>query len=74
MNDQEKSNKRLLTVEDFVAEYGPSRSITYQLLGSGELKAIKLGKRTYIAREAAEDWVKTLPQYEPGLKHVPWKR
>lgn len=74
MIDENKSNKRLLTIHDFINEYGPSRTITYALIGSGELKAIKLGKRTYITREAAEDWVKTLPMYQPVVKHKPRKR
>lgn len=70
MLEGEKSDKRLLTIEDFVAEYGPSRSVVYQLIGSGELKAVKVGKRTYITREAAEGWIKTLKQYQPGATYV----
>ncbi|OUC14996.1 MAG: hypothetical protein B0A82_09245 [Alkalinema sp. CACIAM 70d] len=74
MNDQEKSNKRLLSIDDFIKEYGPSRTIAYGLIGSGELKAVKLGKRTYITRDAAEDWIKTLPQYQPVVEHMPRRR
>lgn len=70
MLEGEKTNKRLLTIEDFMAEYGPRRTVAYELIGSGELQAVKLGRRAYITREAAEAWVKTLGQYEPGAKHV----
>ncbi|MFN4163592.1 MAG: helix-turn-helix domain-containing protein [Ferrovibrio sp.] len=70
MLEGEKTSKRLLTIKDFVAEYGPSRSVVYQLIGSGELQAVKFGKRTYITRDAAEAWIKTLAQYEPNVKHV----
>lgn len=70
MIEHEISNKRLLTIEDFMAEYGPRRTVAYELIGSGELQAVKLGRRTYITREAAEAWMKTLAPYEPGAKNL----
>lgn|GEM_PF-4348385 len=36
----------------------------YKLLNSGQLMAVKVGKKTFIHREEAARWIKSLPQYK----------
>jgi hypothetical protein len=40
---------------------GLSRRVTYEKLGTGELKAIKVGARTLIDVEVGIAWMKSLP-------------
>ena len=45
------------SVSEFCREHGISRGLFYQLLKDGKgPKTMKLGRRTLISREAAEDW------------------
>ena len=52
---------RAITIAEFTQIYCVSRAKTYQLLKAGELRAIKLGRRTLIPTEAAEKWFRSLP-------------
>ena len=49
-------NKRMLTIREFSAMYGPSRTRTYELFDEGALRRVKFGARTYIPIEDAEAW------------------
>ena len=60
-----KPNKRLLSLADFTALYGPCRTVAYKLINAGHLKAVKVGRSTFIPAEAAEEWAHSLPKYEP---------
>jgi excisionase family DNA binding protein len=55
------ADSQLLTIKDFVSQYRISRSATYRLLASGELKAVKVGRRTMIERQCAARWLANLP-------------
>lgn len=58
--------KTLLTRDEFEREYGgPKKTKFYELLNADVLKAVKVGRRTFIRREDAEAWVKGLPSYQP---------
>lgn len=57
--------KRLLSLSDFTAKYGPCRTIIYRLLNTGALSAVKVGRSTFIPVEAAEAWLAKLPAYQP---------
>lgn len=52
--------KQLLTITDFIEEYSISRSIFYFEVKKGALRATKLGHRTYIKRQDADDWLGNL--------------
>lgn len=52
----EVKEKRLLTIKEFSARYGRSRSRTYELIRSGELPAVKEGRSTLIPVDGAEAW------------------
>lgn len=55
----------MMTIEEFRAWSRLGRTRIYELLGSGELAAIKIGRRTLITSEAAEAWFKAQPAYMP---------
>ncbi len=45
------------SVRDFCREHGISRGLFYRLLREGRgPRVMKVGRRTLISREAAEDW------------------
>jgi hypothetical protein len=52
-----------LTIQEFVRQYGTSRTATYRLLRQGALRARKRGRRTLICNAA--QWPASLPDYRP---------
>ena len=58
----ESTSPRALTIADFVQRYGVSRATTYNLLKSGALRAVKVGRRTLIRTSDAEAWLNALPE------------
>ena len=51
------------SVAEFCHQHGISRGTFYKLLGEGRgPKAIKIGRRTLISREAAEEWRRRMEQ------------
>ena len=57
--------KQLLAISDFCDAYSVSRSKAYELLRSGDLMAVKFGKRTYIRPEDAAIWASQLQRFVP---------
>jgi excisionase family DNA binding protein len=53
--------RRVLSVLEFSKSYGIGRTRTYQELRCGRLRAYKAGKRTLIATEDADAWLRSLP-------------
>jgi excisionase family DNA binding protein len=45
---------RALRINDFCRRYGIGRTTTYQLIRSGKLKSIQIGRRRLIPFDAAE--------------------
>lgn len=54
--------KRGLSVEEFCEIYDVGRSSAYVEIRAGRLKARKVGKRTIIAVDDAEEWFARLPR------------
>ena len=52
---------RFVTISGWQQISGMRRRTTYDRLGTGELKAIKLGSRTLIDAEAGLAWLQSLP-------------
>lgn len=52
-----------MTIEEFRAFSRLGRTKIYEILGSGELQAIKVGRRTLISSEAARAWLAGQPAY-----------
>ena len=49
--------KPIYSVSDFCCQHGISRALFYKLLQAGQgPRIIKVGKRTLITNEAAEEW------------------
>lgn len=54
----------LSTIPEFCQENKISRSKAYDLLRTKELKAVKVGRRTYIRAEDAAKWRASLQAFE----------
>jgi excisionase family DNA binding protein len=54
-------SRRAFSVEEFCKRYGLGRTRAYQELKSGRLRARKIGRRTVITEDDAEDWLRRLP-------------
>jgi excisionase family DNA binding protein len=61
---KEKNMTRLsLSIEETLIATGIGRTKLYQLINSGELKARKIGARTFILKEDLEVFLKNLKSY-----------
>jgi excisionase family DNA binding protein len=58
-------NRDLLTITEFCDVIGVGRTTAYALLKSGKLKALKIGRRTFIEKAAVEAWLSSLSAYKP---------
>ena len=58
--------QRAISFPQFCARYGPGRTKAYEELKSGRLRGRKVGKRTIIAEDDAEDWRGACPVIEVG--------
>ncbi len=62
--DTAAARKELLTRSEFEREFGgPKKTKFYELLNSNALKAVKIGRLTFIRRSDAEAWAANLPNY-----------
>jgi excisionase family DNA binding protein len=55
-------NTLLLRVEQAAKETALSRSTIYELIASGRIRAVKVGRATRIPRQALEEFVTSLDQ------------
>ncbi len=53
----------LITINEFKAWSRLGRTKIYELINEEELRAIKIGRRTYIPMEAATAWLEAQPNY-----------
>jgi hypothetical protein len=58
---QRRVRQRAMNIPEFCQRYGPGRTKTYAELKSGRLRGRKIGKRTIITEDDAEDWLQRLP-------------
>ena len=56
--------KRFISIRDFGDTYGPRRTQTYDLIAARKLHAVKIGPRTMIDVESAEQWAASLPRFK----------
>jgi excisionase family DNA binding protein len=62
----ESIQQRAMSVDDFCRRYRVGRTTTYQEIKEGRLRARKVGKRTIIGDDDAEEWFQRLPVIETG--------
>jgi hypothetical protein len=67
----ETSTPKFATIDSWVAMSGIGRRSTYGYLGTGELKAVKVGARTLIDVEAGLAWLRSRP---PAVIRAPRER
>ena len=60
------SRPAYVSVNEWIRLSGLSRTKTYDLLGRGSLRAIRIGRRTLIDVEASLDWLNRQPQWTPN--------
>jgi excisionase family DNA binding protein len=58
---QRRARQRAMSIVQFCERYGLGRTRVYEELKSGRLRGRKSGKRTIIAEDDAEDWLRRLP-------------
>jgi excisionase family DNA binding protein len=61
---QRRASQRAMSIAEFCERYGIGRTTAYQEIGSGRLRGRKIGKRTIITEDDAEDWLRRLPVIE----------
>jgi excisionase family DNA binding protein len=66
VEQQRRALKRAMSIAEFCERYGPGRTKTYEELKSGRLRGRKIGKRTIISEDDAEDWLQRLPVMVPS--------
>lgn len=67
----------LLTIPEACAAIRVGRTKFYQLLNSGEIKAVKIGKKTLVPQAAIFQWIDGLDQHllsdQIGFHHCVYK-
>ena len=58
---QRRARQRAMSIAEFCQRYGPGRTTTYQEIQAGRLRARKVGRRTIITEDDAEEWLQQLP-------------
>jgi hypothetical protein len=61
-----RGQRMTMPVKEALHRYGIGRTKLYELLGSGVLKASKLGAKTLIDVECADSFFSTLPDFRPA--------
>ena len=61
-----KMKPELLTIPEFCKSAKVGRTVAYSLINKGEVKAVKLGKKTLIPRSAMDEFIASLPVYKAG--------
>jgi excisionase family DNA binding protein len=50
-----------MTVKEFCASYKIGNTLIYDLIKRGDLRAVKVGRRTLILKQDAQTWARLLP-------------
>lgn len=57
------ADKSALTVDEFARQHSISRGYVYKLIAEGRgPRLMKVGRRTLVSREAAEEWRRQMEQ------------
>lgn len=55
-------------IEDFCAVFGVGERTAWDLIATGEVEALKVGRRTLITAESAKAWRDRCPRVQPSKK------
>lgn len=58
---ERRERQRALSIALFCERYGVGRTTAYEEIKSGRLRGRKIGRRTIITEDDAEDWLQRLP-------------
>jgi excisionase family DNA binding protein len=61
---------RAFAIREFCQRYSVGRTRAYQEIAAGRLRAVKVGRRTLIAHDAAEAWLAALPELSGGSRTI----
>jgi excisionase family DNA binding protein len=61
---ERQARQRAFSIQEFSQVYGAGRTKVYEELKSGRLRGRKVGRRTIISEDDAEDWLRRLPVFE----------
>jgi excisionase family DNA binding protein len=50
------------SLDQFCEDHSISRATAYRAIDAGRLEARKVGRKTIVTKEAARDWLKSLPK------------
>ena len=54
--------RRAFSISEFCQRYSVGRTVAYAEIAAGRLQALKLGRRTLISLDGAEEWLRALPK------------
>ena len=58
--------RRYASITDWCEISGLGRTVTYERIGSGDLRAVKIGRRTLVDVQAGLAWIDAHPQAPIG--------
>jgi excisionase family DNA binding protein len=58
--------QRAMSIDQFCQRYAVGRTTVYGEIKQGRLRGLKVGKRTIITENDAEDWLRRLPMVKTG--------
>jgi excisionase family DNA binding protein len=61
-----RARQRAFSIREFSEAFRVGRTKVYEEIKSGRLRARKVGKRTVITDDDAEEWINRLPLLRPG--------
>jgi excisionase family DNA binding protein len=64
---ERRARRRVMSIAEFCERYGPGRTTAYVEIKSGRLRARKVGRRTIITDDDAENWLRQLPTIAPRI-------
>jgi excisionase family DNA binding protein len=64
---ERRARQRAMSIAEFCQRYGPGRTTAYEEIKSGRLRARKVGRRTIITDDDAENWLRQLPEIESSV-------
>jgi excisionase family DNA binding protein len=67
---QRRPFQRAMSIRAFGRNYGIGRTKIYEEINARRLRALKVGKRTLISADAAEDWLNALPAINESADEV----